>query len=74
MVQVRQNLDETRWMLDLADHYAYILRVIGWVDLCSPEAGAQLDEFKENPKFRGVRHLIQDEKDPNFLLRDDCPL
>ena len=71
MVQVRQNLDETRWMLDLADHYAYILGVIGWVDLCSPEAGAQLDEFKENSKFRGVRHLIQDEKDSNFLLRDD---
>jgi L-fuconolactonase len=71
MVQVRQNLDETRWMLDLADQYPYILGVVGWVDLCSPEAGAQLDEFKENPKFRGVRHLIQDEEDSNFLLRDD---
>ncbi|MDE0891087.1 MAG: amidohydrolase family protein [Planctomycetota bacterium] len=71
MVQVRQNLDETRWMLDLADQYPYILGVVGWVDLCSPEAGAQLDEFKEHPKFKGVRHLVQDEKDSNYLLRDD---
>ena len=71
MVQVRQNLDETRWMLDLADQYPYILAVVGWVDLCSPEAGAQLDEFKEHPKFRGVRHIVQDEKDNYFLLKDD---
>ena len=38
MVQVRQNLDETRWMLELADQYPYILAVVGWVDLRSPEA------------------------------------
>ncbi len=71
MVQVRQNLDETRWMLDLAEQYSYILGVVGWVDLCSPEAGAQLDEFKDHPNFCGVRHLVQDEEDDEFLLRDD---
>jgi L-fuconolactonase len=42
---------------------------VGWVDLCSPGLAAELDEFAKHPKFVGVRHLLQDEPDDEFMLR-----
>ena len=41
---------------------------MGWVDLRSPEVEAQLAELAPHPKFRGVRHVVQDEPDVNFML------
>jgi L-fuconolactonase len=69
-VQARQTLEETRWLLSLADAAPVILGVVGWVDLRSPEVGEQLREFAGNPRFVGVRHVVQDEPDPRFLLGD----
>ena len=71
LVQVRQSLEETRWMLDLADEHASIKGVVGWVDLCSAELEGQLDELSAHDKLVGVRHVVQDEPDERFLLRDD---
>ena len=68
-VQARQDLDETRWLLELADNNEFIKGVVGWVDLCSRELPAQLEEFTANPKFVGVRHILQDEPDDEFMLR-----
>src|SRR5580704_10141151 len=48
-VQVQQNIDETRWQLELADPHASIRVVVGWVYLLSPQLGAQLDHFVEYP-------------------------
>jgi len=70
-VQARQNLEETRWLLELADKYDFIKGVVGWVDLSSLEIENQLAEFSNNPKFVGVRHVVQDEPDDNFMARDD---
>jgi len=70
-VQARQNLEETRWLLDLAGQYEFIRGVVGWVDLRSPEVGSQLERFAGNPKLVGVRHIVQDEPDDDFMLRDD---
>jgi len=70
-VQVRQNLDETRWMLELADRHDFIRGVVGWVDLRSPDLFLQLDHFASHPKLVGVRHIVQDEPDDRFMLRDD---
>ena len=70
-VQVRQNVDETRWMLELADRHDFIRGVVGWVDLRSPNLRTQLDHFAGHPKLVGVRHIVQDEPDNNFMLRDD---
>ncbi len=67
-VQARQDLDETRWLLELADNNEFIKGVVGWVDLCSRELPAQLEEFTANPKFIGVRHILQDEPDDEFML------
>lgn len=69
-VQARQSLDETRWLLKLATENEFIKGVVGWVDLCSVSLEDQLHEFIEHPKFVGVRHVLQDEPDDYFMLRE----
>jgi L-fuconolactonase len=71
VVQANTILDETRWLLGLASEHEFIRGVVGWVDLTSPRVGTALDEFQRHPKFKGVRHLVHDEPDVNWLLRDD---
>jgi L-fuconolactonase len=70
-VQARQSLEETRWLLELADRYPFITGVVGWVDLRSLELRSQLDPLCVNPKLVGVRHIVQSEPDVRFLLQQD---
>src|SRR5246127_4773731 len=70
-VQVRQTLEETRWLLELAERSHKILGVVGWVDLRSPDVRSQLSQFTRNPKLVGIRHIVQSEPDDHFLLRQD---
>ena len=70
-VQVRQTLEETRWLLELAASSSYIRGVVGWVDLRSAQVRTQLESFAENPKLVGIRHIVQSEPDDQFLLRPD---
>jgi L-fuconolactonase len=70
-VQARQTLEETRWLLELAQRHPLICGVVGWVDLRSPDVGDQLAEFAAREKFVGVRHVVQDEPDPRFLLGEE---
>jgi len=70
-VQDRQTLEETRWLLELASQSDIVKGVVGWVDLRSPDLPAQLDQFARNPKLVGVRHVVQDEPDDDFMLRSD---
>jgi len=71
VVQARQSLEETKWLLQLSNENAWIKGVVGWVDLCSPDIDQQLAELSQNKKLVGVRHVIHDEADDLFLLRDD---
>jgi L-fuconolactonase len=68
-VQARQTLEETRWLLTLAEQQPFIRGVVGWVDLQSREVRDQLERFTTHPRFRGVRHVLQDEPDDRFMLR-----
>jgi L-fuconolactonase len=70
-VQARQTLEETRWLLELADRHPLIRGVVGWVDLRSPAVADQLAAFVAREKFVGVRHVVQDEPDPQFLLGEE---
>lgn len=70
-VQTQNNLEETRWALQLAEKNESIAGVVGWVDLTSRNCEDQLLEFLEHPKFVGVRHLTQDEPDDDFIVRPD---
>jgi len=71
LVQARQSHEETRWLLEQADKNPFIKGVVGWLDLRSPDLGQQLKEFAVHPKLVGVRHVIHDERDDDFMLRDD---
>lgn len=69
-VQARQSLEETRWLLGLAAEHEFIRGVVGWVDLRSPDLPAQLAELAVAPKLVGVRHVVHDEPDDEFMLGD----
>jgi L-fuconolactonase len=66
-VQVRQSIEETRWLLELAAQNSFIAGVVGWVDLQSPDLRAELESLAANPKLVGVRHIVQSEPDDRFL-------
>jgi L-fuconolactonase len=70
LVQVRQTLEETRWLLELAEDNPFILGVVGWVDLRSPGLHADLKSFAGRSKLVGIRHIVQSEPD-DFLLAPD---
>ena len=70
-VQARQSVEETEYLLRLADTTDSVLGVVGWVDLCSEDAQSQLERFGAHERFVGVRHVVQDEPDDRFLLRED---
>lgn len=68
-VQVRESLEETQFLLELATHYDFVKGVVGWVDLYSPKLKDQLANFANWSKFVGVRHmLVQDGTDDDLML------
>ncbi|MEI6504891.1 MAG: amidohydrolase family protein [Planctomycetota bacterium] len=70
-VQARQSVEESRWLLHLADGNALIRGVVGWVDLRSDGVHADLVRLAAHDRFVGVRHVVQDEVDPRFLVGED---
>jgi L-fuconolactonase len=71
VVQAHQSVEETRWLLELAEQSNLILGVVGWVDLKDPELRKTLADLKKHTKFRGVRHIIQDEPDASWMLQTE---
>jgi L-fuconolactonase len=71
VVQANVVLDETWWLLGLAAATESIKGVVAWVDLTDPRVGDVLDRCQKHPKFKGVRHIVHDEPDVRWLLRDD---
>ena len=70
LVQAAATTDETRFMLDLAADSPFIAGVVGWVDFDDVAAAeSALAEFVGNPKFVGVRPMIQDIDDPAWITR-----
>jgi L-fuconolactonase len=70
MVQAANNIEDTAFMFDCAAQYPWIIGVVGWVDLLNPEtAKKQLEAHVQNKYFKGIRHLIHDEPDHNWLLQ-----
>jgi L-fucono-1,5-lactonase len=69
VVQARQELNETRELLAIAAAKPWVLGVVGWVDLTG-DVPRQLEEFHGRPLV-GIRHVVEDEPDPKWLLRED---
>ena len=70
-VQARQTLEETRWLLDMADDCEAIRGVVGWAPIAGEEFPGCMEEFDGREKLKGLRHVIQGEKDEHYILRED---
>ena len=74
LVQCLPVLAETEDLLQLAETDPLIAGVVGWVDLTAPDVSRQLDWLRTLPGGQllvGIRHLVQAEPDPGWLLRTD---
>ena len=71
IVQAHQSIEETKWLLDLAENSEFVAGVVGWVDLTAPDVGHTLDELQANPWFKGVRHIWHDETEDDWLARPE---
>lgn len=69
-VQARQSLEETEWLLDLARSNPLIAGVVGWAPLANTDRD-QLSQLAADPHLKGLRHIIHDEPDDDFILRAD---
>jgi L-fuconolactonase len=69
-VQARQTLEETTWLLETAAHTPEIKGVVGWAPIASDTFPAHLEALLPNPLLKGLRHIIQAEPDPNFILTE----
>jgi L-fuconolactonase len=74
-VQARQSLNETCWLLELAQT-APILGVVGWAPLASDDLPAVLEQLTQEPLLKGLRHIAQAEPEiltcPKFLRGMQC--
>lgn len=70
-VQARQTVEDTRWLLELADANPEIRGVTGWAPIASADFAGFLDELGGQSKLKALRHVIQGEKDENYILRED---
>jgi L-fuconolactonase len=70
-VQARQTPEETDFLLKLAGGNRFIFGVIGWVDLRSPQLEILLESICYHPRLCGLRHVVHDEPDDQFMLRQD---
>lgn len=70
-VQARQDVDETRWLLKAARTHPVIRGVVGWAPLCDAGVEQVLDEFSGDRRLVGIRHIVHDEPDDDFILRED---
>ena len=70
-VQARMSLEETGWLLELAERHDFIKGVVGWAPLTEAGIGATLEGLAANRKLRAVRHVLHDEADEYYMLRED---
>jgi L-fuconolactonase len=74
LVQTWHSVDETRDFLSTAARTDFVTGVVGWVDLTDPGVERTVAELMDRPDGRylvGIRHLVHDEPDAGWLLRDD---
>jgi len=67
-VQARQTVEESDWLLGMAEKNDFLKGVVGWVDLRNKGVEKDLERLAKHKKFKGVRHVVQGEPDDNFIL------
>ena len=71
IVQAAPSVAETEYMLGIADTTPSVAGVVGWVDFEDPANRAVLDRLRQHPKFVGVRPMIQDIPDPDWMFKPE---
>lgn len=71
VVQAQQTLDDTYALLGYADRHAFLRGVVGWAPISCSTFPSILEELCSHPKLLGLRHVVQDEPDDNFILSKD---
>jgi L-fuconolactonase len=74
LVQTRSSLEESKEFLATAAATPFIRGVVGWVDLRDPAVGETIAQLRAGPggdRLVGIRHQVQDEEDPDWLVRND---
>src|SRR6188768_3556516 len=71
LVQAAPTDAETAFLLDLADNTAFVAGVIGWTEFAAPDAAAAIAKLAANPLLVGLRPMVQDIDDDDWLARED---
>lgn len=69
-VQARQIEEETDWLIANAEEHDFIKGVVGWLPLMDPAIEEKLQKYAGNNWLKGIRHVVQGEPDPEFILGD----
>jgi len=69
LVQAAGSMAETEFLLDLASRHDFICGVVGWIDLSRSDAVPVLDAWARHPKFKGVRPMLQDLPQVDWIER-----
>lgn len=70
LVQAAASVAETEFLLQIADTTPFVLGVVGWVDFASPDASLTISRLAAHPKLVGLRPMIQDIADADWMLQD----
>ncbi|HEY2835307.1 MAG TPA: amidohydrolase family protein [Rhizomicrobium sp.] len=71
LVQAAPTEAETDYLLAIAQQTPWIAGVVGWTDLAAPDAAAQVVRLAGKPRLVGLRPMLQDMQDPNWILTAD---
>jgi L-fuconolactonase len=71
LVQAAASVEETEYMLGIADTSPRVAGVVGWINFEDPSHAHHLRRLAKHPKFLGVRPMIQDIPDVAWMLRKD---
>ena len=71
LVQAAPTAAETDYMLSIAERARFILGVVGWIDLAAANAVSEVRRRADNQLFLGVRPMLQDLPDPDWILRPE---
>ncbi|MGF6244434.1 MULTISPECIES: amidohydrolase family protein [Paraburkholderia] len=71
VVQAAPTVEESRYLLELAQGDASIAGVVGWVPMLLGDAPALIAELARHPQFKGIRPMLQDIPDDNWIANPD---
>lgn len=71
LVQAAATVAETEYLLEIADNTPFVAGVVGWAEFTAPDAPQVIAKLAQNPLLVGLRPMVQDIADDDWLLRED---